>query len=491
MVIMDVAVVGSGPNGLAAAVICAHAGLNVRVFEAADTLGGGCRTAETTLPGYHHDECAGAHPMAVASPFFRAFDLAAHGVELLTPEISYAHPLDGGKAGLAWLDLDRTVADLGRDGAAWGRLFGPLVRDWREVVALAMSDTRHPPLDAVTGVRFGRRVLEQASPLWDLRFREDAAAALFTGVAAHAIVPPRAFSAAGVALLLGTLAHVVGWAIPRGGSRAIVDALAADLEASGGSIATGHRVDSLDELRDARAILLDTAPAELLRIGGDRLPARYAAQLSRVRYGGAACKVDFALSGPVPWQSPDCALAGTLHLVGTRAEALAVEREVAAGRHADRPYVLLVQPGVVDDSRAPRGNHTLYAYAHVPNGSPRDVSAEVIAQIERFAPGFRDLILAQHVRTAAQMPSYNANYIGGDISAGAMSARQIVLRPTPRWNPYSTPLPGVYICSASTPPGPGVHGMSGLHAASHALRTRFGIRTDPLTLAAGTAQVSG
>ncbi|MBY8862522.1 NAD(P)/FAD-dependent oxidoreductase [Nocardia sp. CA2R105] len=488
---MDVAVVGSGPNGLAAAVICARAGLNVQVFEAADTLGGGCRTAETTLPGFQHDECAGAHPMAVASPFFRAFDLAAHGVELLTPEISYAHPLDGGAAGLAWRDLDRTVSGLGRDGASWRGLFGPLVREWPELVALAMSDTRHPPLDAITGVRFGRRLLEQASPLWNVRFREEAAAALFTGVAAHAIVPPRAFSAAGVALLLGTLAHVGGWAIPRGGSRTIVDALARGLERSGGSIVTGYRIDSLDELQGAEAILLDTAPAELLRLGGDRLPARYAAQLSRVRYGGAACKVDFALSGPVPWRTPECALAGTLHLVGTRAEALAVERDVAAGRHADRPYVLVIQPGVVDDSRAPQGNHTLYAYAHVPNGSSRDVSAEVIAQIERFAPGFRDLILAQHVRTAVQMPAYNANYVGGDISAGAMTLRQTLLRPTPRWNPYSTPLPGVYLCSASTPPGPGVHGMSGLHAASHALRTRFGIRTDPLTLAAGTAAIPG
>jgi phytoene dehydrogenase-like protein len=425
--------------------------------------------------------------MAVASPFFRAFDLAAHGVELLTPEISYAHPLDGGGAALAWRDLDRTTAGLGRDGAAWGRLFGPLVRRWPGLVDLAMSDTRHPPLAAATGVRFGLRLLEQASPLWDLRFREEAAAALLTGVAAHAIVPPRAFSAAGVALLLGTLAHVGGWAIPRGGSRTITDALVFGLERAGGRIVTGHRIDSLDELRSARTILLDTAPAELLRLAGDRLPARYAARLSRVRYGGAACKVDFALSGPVPWQQRDCASAGTLHLVGTRAEALAVEREVAAGRHADRPYVLVIQPGVVDDSRAPQGKQTLYAYAHVPNGSPRDVSADVIAQIERFAPGFRDLILAQHVRTAAEMPAYNANYVGGDISAGAMTLRQTLLRPTPRWNPYSTPLPGVYLCSASTPPGPGVHGMSGLHAAAHALRTCFGIRTDPLTLAAGSA----
>ncbi|RDI53155.1 phytoene desaturase family protein [Nocardia mexicana] len=478
----DAVVVGSGPNGLAAAVILARAGLEVEVREAADTIGGGCRTSELTLPGYRHDVCAGAHPMALASPFFRAFDLAAHGVDLLAPDASYAHPLDGGVAGVAWRDLDRTVADLGRDGGAWRRLFGPLVANWERLVELGMSDLRHPPLDAVTGVRFGRRLLEQSSPLWDLRFREEVAPALFTGVSAHAITPPRAFSAAGVALLLGSLAHAGGWPVPRGGSQAIVDALAADIELHGGRVVTGHRVDSLAEFDSARTVLLDTAPAELLRLAGDRLPARYSRQLRRFRYGGAACKVDFALSGPVPWQAEGCASAGTLHLVGTRAEAVIAEKAVAAGEHAERPYVLAIQPGVVDPTRAPEGGHTLYAYAHVPNGSTRDVSAAVIAQIERFAPGFRDLILAQHVRTASAMPAYNANYVGGDIAAGAMNLWQTVFRPAPRWNPYATPLPGVYFCSSATSPGPGVHGMSGLHAAGHALRDRFGIRTAPLEL---------
>ncbi|MBF6327185.1 phytoene desaturase family protein [Nocardia transvalensis] len=483
----DAVVVGAGPNGLAAAVILARAGLEVAVYEAGDTVGGGCRTAELTLPGYHHDVCAGAHPMAVASPFFRAFDLEAHGVELLTPEVSYAHPLDGGVAGVAWRDLDRTVAGLGRDGAAWRRLFAPLARHWQGVVELAMSDLRHPPLDLSAGVRFGRRLLEQCSPLWNLRFREDAAAAMLTGIAAHAIIPPRSFSAAGAALMLGTLAHVDGWPVPRGGSQAIVDALAADLTGHGGRIVTGHRVDSLDEFRGARAVLLDLAPAELLRIADDRLPGRYAAQLRRFRYAGAACKVDFALSGPVPWQAEGCDRAGTLHLVGTRAEAEAVEKTIAAGEYAERPYVLVIQPGVVDPTRAPQGGHTLYAYAHVPQGSDRDVSEAVIAQIERFAPGFRELILAKHVRTAAAMPAYNANYVGGNISSGAMSLWQTVARPAPRWNPYATPLPGVYLCSQSTPPGPGVHGMSGLHAARHALRTRFGVRADPLTLLKGAS----
>ncbi|MBF6289448.1 phytoene desaturase family protein [Nocardia cyriacigeorgica] len=478
----DVVVVGSGPNGMAAAVVLARAGLSVEVYEAKDTAGGGCRTAEVTLPGFHHDLCAGAHPMALASPFFRAFDLGAHGVELLTPQASYAHPLDGGRAGVAWRDLERTVDGLGADGAAWRSLFAPLVREWPQVVDLAMSDMRHVPALSPTAVRFGLRMLEQGSPLWNVRFREDEAPALLSGVATHAITEPRALPAVGAGLLLGTLAHAGGWVIPRGGSQTIIDALIAELERLGGRVFTGHRVDSLAEFDDARAIVLDTAPTELLRLGGERLPDRYRRKLGRFRYGGAACKVDFALSGPVPWQAEGCASAGTLHLIGTRAEAMAAERAVAAGRHAERPYVLSIQPGVVDPSRAPEGNHTFYTYAHVPNGSERDISDAVIAQVERFAPGFRDLILAMNVRTAAEMPAHNANYVGGDISAGAMNLRQTAFRPLARWNPYATPLPGVYLCSSSTPPGPGVHGMSGLHAAQHVLRTRFGVRTDPLEL---------
>ncbi|MGW0250100.1 phytoene desaturase family protein [Nocardia goodfellowii] len=478
----DVAVVGSGPNGLAAAVILARAGLSVEVFEAQPTAGGGCRTAELTLPGYHHDVCAGAHPMALASPFFRAFDLAAHGVDLLVPEVSYAHPLDGGRAGLAWRDLDRTVAGLGRDGAAWRGLFEPLVRDWQGVVDVAMSDMRRLPADLPTAARFGMRLLEQGSPLWNKRFQDDVAPALLTGVAAHAITQPRALPAVGAGLLLGTLAYAGGWVLPRGGSQAIPNALITELERLGGKVYTGQRVDSLTEFATARAVLLDTSPAELLRIGGDRLPPRYANQLGRVRYGGAACKVDFALSGPVPWRAKGCELAGTLHLSGTRAETMLAERTVAAGRHAERPYVLAIQPGVVDDTRAPSGGHTFYTYAHVPNGSTRDISDQVVAQVERFAPGFSDLILAKHVWTAAELPAHNVNYFGGDISAGAMNLRQTAFRPVARWNPYATAVPGVYLCSSSTPPGPGVHGMNGMHAARHVLRREFGIRTDPLEL---------
>ncbi|WP_280405846.1 phytoene desaturase family protein [Nocardia brasiliensis] len=478
----DVVVVGSGPNGLAAAVILAKAGLTVEVYEAEDVAGGGSRTAELTLPGFWHDICAGAHPMALASPFFRAFDLAAHGVELLVPEASYAHPMDGGTAGIAWRDLDRTAAGLGRDGRAWRKLFGPLVENWDSVVDLAMSDLRRLPKDLRTATRFGLRTLEQGTPLWNIRFHEETAAALLTGVATHAITPPRAIPAAGAGLMLGTLAHAGGWAIPRGGSQAIPDALGAELERLGGRVHTKTRIDSLGEFDSARAVLLDLAPAELIRLAGHRLPDRYVQRLNKFRYGGAACKVDFALSGPVPWQADGMAQAGTAHLIGTRAEAMAAERAVAAGQHAARPYVLSIQPGVVDPSRAPAGQHTFYTYAHVPNGSTRDVSETVIAQVERFAPGFRDLILAKHVYTAAEMPSHNANYVGGDISAGAMTLRQFAFRPIAGWNPYATPLPGVYLCSGSTPPGPGVHGMSGVYAARHALRQRFGITTDPLEL---------
>ncbi|WP_040841556.1 phytoene desaturase family protein [Nocardia brevicatena] len=479
----DVVVVGSGPNGLAAAVILAAAGLEVEVYEASDALGGGCRTAEVTLPGFRHDICAGAHPMAAASPFFRAFDLAAHGVELLTPEASYAHPLDGGVAGVAWRDLDRTVEELGADGKAWRSLFGPLVREWRAMVDVAMSDMRHIPISATT-IRFGLRMLEQGSPLWNARFRGRIAPALFTGVAAHVIDRPRALPAVAAGTLLATLAHVDGWVIPRGGSQSIVNALAESLRRRGGRVITGHRVDSLDEFTGARAVLCDTSPAELVRIAGDRLPARYRRTLTRYRYGGAATKVDFALSGPVPWAAPGCAEAGTLHVVGTRAEALATEYTVIGGRHSERPYLIVIQPDVVDPDRAPAGNHTLYTYAHVPNGSDRDIREQVIAQIERFAPGFRDLILATHMCTAAEMPTYNANYVGGDIAVGAMSLGQTVFRPAPRWNAYATPLTGVYLCSSATSPGAGVHGMCGLYAARHALRTDFGIHTDPPRLLA-------
>jgi phytoene dehydrogenase-like protein len=481
---VDAVVVGAGPNGLAAALVLAGAGLDVAVYEAAATVGGGTRTQELTLPGYRHDVCSVAHPMALASPFFRAFGLQDR-VELLQPAAAYAQPLDGAPAGIAYRDLDRTVARLGRDGPAWRALFGPLAERWQGLVQAALSDQRRPPQDPLTALRLGLRIAEFGTPAWAARFREPTARAMLAGVAAHAIAPPRALPPAGTAMLLASLAHAVGWPVPRGGSQAIADALADGLRARGGRIVTGHRVDTLDELPEARAVLLDLTPAGLLRLAGRRLPERYARRLRAFRYGSAACKVDFALAGPVPWADPACAEAGTLHLSGGREETVAVEREVAAGRHAARPYVLAVQPGVVDPSRAPAGRHTLYSYAHVPHGSTVDVADAVERQIERFAPGFRDLVLARAVTTAADQQIHNANYVGGDIGGGAMSLWQTAFRPLPAWDPYTTALDGLYLCSASTPPGPGVHGMSGLHAARRALRRSFGITTDPLALASG------
>ena len=480
---MDVAVVGSGPNGLAAAVVFARAGLGVEVFEDADVVGGGARTAELTLPGFAHDVCSGAHPMALASPFLRAFDLAGHGVEMLNPPAAYAQPLDGGRAGIAWRDLDRTVDELGRDGAAWRRLLGPLVERWPDVVDLTMSDWRTPRIAPAAAIRFG---LATAGFGWapGAVFREDAAPAMLAGIGAHGILPPRGLAPAGLALMLAVLGHAVGWPVPRGGSQAITDALVADLCAHGGRVHTGRRIDDLAELaaERPRAVVLDVSPAGLLRLAGDRLPAAYRRRLRGYRYAGGACKVDFALSGPVPWKAEGLDQAGTLHVVGTREEAIRAEAEAAAGRHPERPYVLAIQPGVVDPTRAPEGRHTLYTYTHVPLGSPRDVSEAVIGQIERFAPGFRDLILARHVITARGQAEHNANYVGGDIGTGAVTLWQAVARPTPTWDPYATPVKGLYLCSAATPPGPGVHGLGGLNAAKRVLRQRFGITRDPLGL---------
>ncbi len=480
---VDAVVVGSGPNGLAAALVLAGAGLEVEVHEAAADLGGGSRTHDDPeLSGYRHDVCSAVHPLGVASPFFRAFDLAARGVEMLQPEAAYAQPLDDGRAGVAWRDLDRTVDGLGADGPAWRALVGPVSRHWEGLVDTLMSDYRTLPSDLPTLVRAGLRVMEQGSPAWNVRWREDVAPALFTGVASHAIAPQRALGPSGTGMMLAALAHGVGWPLPRGGSQAIVDAMVAELRRRGGRLVTGHEVRSLAELPRTRAVVMDVAPAGLLRIAGDLLPAGYARWLRAFRYGGAACKVDFALSGPVPWQAPDLAASPTLHIGGTRAEMLAAETEVAAGRHAERPYVLAVQPGVVDPGRAPDGGQVLWTYAHVPNGSTRDVGDAVQAQVERFAPGFGDRVLARHVTTAAGQEVKNANYVGGDIAAGAPTPWQMVMRPVPRWDPYRTPLAGVYLCSASTPPGPAVHGMGGVHAARRVLRQRFGDTRDPLDL---------
>lgn len=476
----DVAVVGSGPNGLAAAVVMARAGLSVRVYEAEHTIGGGARTLELGLaPGLRHDVCSAVHPLAAASPFFRAFDLQSRGVELRYPDISYAQPLDNGRAGLAYRSLDRTVAELGGDGPAWRRLMEPLLRDVPGMLDFALSDKRRIPREVVTTVRFGLSVLEQGTRMWNLRWRGDVAPALLTGVAAHAIGRMPSLPLAGGAMMLGVLGHDPGWPLPVGGSQAIVDALAADLRAHGGEIETGTEVTAMNQLPAARAYLFDTTPRTLSNVVGDRLPARFRRALARFRHGNAASKVDFVLSGPIPWANEHVGRAGTVHIGGTQAEMAAAEAEVAAGRHADRPMCLLSDPTITDTARDVNGLHPLWAYAHVPAGSTVDIGDVVQAQIERFAPGFGDVVVARHCTPAAELPESNANYVGGDIAGGAMTLRQVLARPMPRWDQFSTPVPGVYLCSSSTQPGGGVHGMGGLHAARRALRDRFGIRDLP------------
>jgi phytoene dehydrogenase-like protein len=479
---VDAVVVGSGPNGLAAAVTLARAGLSVSVLEAESTVGGGARTLDLGLaPGLVHDVCSAVHPMALASPFFRSFDLGARGVDLRVPTVSYAQPLDGGRAGIAWHSLARTVDGLGPDGPAWRSLMSSLVRGARDVVGLSLSDKRSVPRSAFSpaAAAFAARVLSQGTALWDRPFASEVAPALLTGVAAHAITRLPSLAAAGTALMLGALAHADGWPIPVGGSQAITDALVADLRAHGGSVTTGVRVRRWADLPPARSYLFDTTPRTLLEVCGDRVPASRRAALARFPYGNAAAKVDFVLSGPVPWAAADAGRAGTVHVGGTRPQMAAAEAAVARGQHAPAPVVLVSDPAVADPAREVGGLRPLWTYAHVPAGSTLDVTATVVAQLERFAPGFRDLIVASRCVPAAEMASHNANYIGGDIASGAVSMYRMIARPVPRLDPYSAGIPGVYLCSASTPPAPGVHGMNGWFAARRALRSVFGIRRAP------------
>ena len=474
----DAIVVGSGPNGLAAAVTLAAAGLRVHVIEGAPSPGGGCRTEELTLPGFRHDVCSAAHPLALASPFFRRFDPAARGVAFAHPEVVFAHPLDGGRAAVVTRSVTDTAARLGEDAAAYRRLMQPLADGGNAVADAVLSSMRRPPRYSGALAAYARLGLRSAAAV-ARRFQTEEARALFAGVSTHAMMPLTASPTAGVGLLLGSLAHTVGWRVVAGGSGRLTDAMVEALDAGGGQVETGRWVRSLADLPPAPATLLDVAPRALLAMAGERLPSRYRDALARFRYGAGICKVDFALSGPVPWHNEAARRAGTLHLGGGFEEIAAAEAEVARGEHPDSPYVLVVQAGVADPTRAPAGQHALWAYCHVPSGSTVDMTARIEAQIERFAPGFGDLVLARHTRTAAQEEALNPNYVGGDIACGEQTVRQVLARPAARWNPYRTPLRGVYLCSSATPPGPAVHGRCGELAALTALRDVFGVRAPP------------
>ncbi|MDJ0350975.1 NAD(P)/FAD-dependent oxidoreductase [Cryobacterium sp. PH29-G1] len=475
---IDAVVVGSGPNGLAAAVTLARAGLSVRVYERAHTIGGAAATAELTLPGFHHDVGSAVHPLALASEFFQRFGLNDR-IELTVPEISYGHPLPGGRAGVAWHDIERTAAGLGRDGPAWLRLLAPLVQNINDVADLTGDALLRVPRHPLTLAWFGLRTLEQGSPAWNLRFSGETAPALLTGTFAHSIGRLPSLSTAGAGLTLAAHAHAGGWPLPTGGSGAITRALADDLLAHGGEIVTDVDITSLQQLPLASVVMLDVTPRAFLDLTAGALPDRYAAALAQFRYGNGVAKVDFALSEPVPWTAVDLRRAPTLHVGGTRADQARAENAVAHGRHSDSPYVLAAQPSILDASRAPAGQHVLWAYTHVPAGSPHDQTEQITRQIERFAPGFRDTILASVGQSAAQMQKHNPNHIGGDIAAGAISLLQLVRRPVLSGDPWSTPLKGVYLCSSSTSPGPGVHGMCGYRAALSALGHEFNVHTPP------------
>ena len=467
----DAVVVGSGPNGLAAAVTLARAGRSVLVLEGHDTIGGGMRTLEYTQPGFRHDVCSAVHPLGVASPFFRDLPLRDYGLEWVFPDLPLVHLL-GNEAVALHRSVDETAAGLGPDGDAYRRLFMPLSKSWRELLDEFLGPLglpRRPLLMA----RFGLRAIQPAALLARRTFTTPAAQALFAGMAAHITIPLERITTAAGGLMLGMLAHAIGWPVARGGSQSIATALAAYLGTLGGEIQTGAWVRSLGDIPPARAVLFDVTPRQLLDIAGDALPGGYRRRLEGYRYGQGVFKIDWALSEPVPWRNADARRAGTLHLGGTLEEIAAGERAVWDNRLPQPPYVLFAQPSLFDSRRAPGQAHTAWAYCHVPRGATADMTAAIEQTIEAHAPGFRDCIIGRHTISAAEYEAYNPNYIGGDINGGVQDWRQLFTRPVARLDPYSTPNPRLFLCSSATPPGGGVHGMCGYHAARSALRRRL------------------
>jgi phytoene dehydrogenase-like protein len=464
----DAVIVGAGPNGLAAAITLAQAGYKVLVREAAATAGGGARSAELTLPGFIHDVCSAIHPLGLASPFFRALPLEQFGLEWIQPSLPLAHPLEDGTAAILDRSVARTGESLGRDAKMYTQVMGPLVADWEKIMEEFLGPLRLPH-HPIAMARFGLLAAWPAKLLAETLYKGERARALFAGLAAHSIQPLERAPTAAFGLMLGILAHGVGWPVPKGGSQSIITALVAYLNSLGGKVVTNAKVETLDELPAAKAILLDVTPRQLLSLAGKRLPKSYADALGRYRYGPGVFKMDFALSEPIPWKAAACREAGTVHVGGTLPEIAASERAMWQGEHSDRPYVLVAQQSLFDTTRAPEGKQVGWAYCHVPHGSTLDMSEQIIGQIERFAPGFRDCILAVSTRNSAEIEAYNPNYVGGDINGGVQDLLQLFTRPVWRFPPYAIPAKGLYICSSATPPGGGVHGMCGYFAAQTAM----------------------
>jgi phytoene dehydrogenase-like protein len=466
----DAVIIGAGPNGLAAAIRLAQSGRSVLVLEAKDTIGGGARTAELTLPGFQHDMCSAIHPLGKASPFLRSLPLEECGVKWIQPDAALAHPMDDGTAVIIERSIQATAKGLGVDAQAYRRLMEPLVADWEKIMVDLLGPLPLPPRHPLAMARFGLGAIRSAAGLAQGVFHGERAKAVFAGMAAHSMLQLEKPATAAFGLVLGILAHAVGWPVPQGGSQSIIDSMANYLHSLGGEIRTGFPVKGLEDLPPARALLFDVTPRQLLQITGERLPQAYRRQLKGYRYGPGVFKIDYALDGPIPWKAEECSRAGTVHLGGRLEEISAAESAVWRGEHPQKPLVLLAQQSLFDPTRAPRGKHTAWAYCHVPHGSAQDMTGPIEAQIERFAPGFRHRVLARCTHNAVEMEHYNPNYIGGDINGGVQDLRQLFTRPTVRWVPYSTPDEDIYLCSSSTPPGGGVHGMCGFHAAQAALK---------------------